>query len=400
MRKYKFIILGAGPSGLTFANYLIQNGISLSEILILEKLDEVGGLCRSKNIDGGPIDIGGGHFLDARNEEAVNFLFGFMPKSEWKIYDRVSKINFDQNLIDYPFESNLWQLPITKQIDYLESLSNTGLINEIPEQFEEWIKWKFGKLIAQDYMLPYNQKIWSVDLNDLGTYWMHKLPDVSLRDTLLSCITRSPAGKLPAHAKFYYPIKYGYGEVWRRMGDRLLDALKKEITIESIDLESRVINNSWEAEKIISTVPWDQWTSICKIPKHVNSCINNLKYVSIDVEYHPTSLDTNAHWIYDPNLNVPHHRQLLRSNFTNAPGFWTETNSKRSKRLTGDMYFHNKYAYPLNTINKLNEIKTIENWALEKNIYPLGRWGRWDHMNSDVAVSQAIALAKVLLNNG
>ena len=46
----KFLILGAGPAGLTFANRLLQNGID--DFLVLEKENEAGGLCRSRETDG------------------------------------------------------------------------------------------------------------------------------------------------------------------------------------------------------------------------------------------------------------------------------------------------------------------------------------------------------------
>ncbi|HOO28457.1 MAG TPA: NAD(P)-binding protein [Lachnospiraceae bacterium] len=77
----KYLILGAGPAGLSFANRLLQNGET--DFLVLEKESEAGGLCRSKYVGGGPLDIGGGHFLDVRNQEVLDFLFPFMPKTEW-----------------------------------------------------------------------------------------------------------------------------------------------------------------------------------------------------------------------------------------------------------------------------------------------------------------------------
>ena len=50
---------------------------------------------------------------------------------------------------------------------------------QMPESFAAWIQWKLGDRIAQEYMLPYNRKIWSMDPDQLGTYWLHKLPNVS-----------------------------------------------------------------------------------------------------------------------------------------------------------------------------------------------------------------------------
>ena len=49
----------------------------------------------------------------------------------------------------------------------------------------DWIYWKLGDKIADDYMIPYNQKIFNKELNELGTYWLEKLPNVSCFPQLL-----------------------------------------------------------------------------------------------------------------------------------------------------------------------------------------------------------------------
>ena len=38
------------------------------------------------------------------------------------------------------------------------------------------------------------------------------------------------------------------------------------------------------------------------------------------------------------------------------------------------------------------EYARILEWAKTQQITGFGRWGLWDHMNSDIAVKQAIAL--------
>lgn len=52
----KYLILGAGPAGLTVANKLLQYGIK--SFLVLERESEAGGLCRSTEVDNSPFDVG------------------------------------------------------------------------------------------------------------------------------------------------------------------------------------------------------------------------------------------------------------------------------------------------------------------------------------------------------
>jgi protoporphyrinogen oxidase len=77
-----------------------------------------------------------------------------MPREEWNNMEA-----------DHPLEANLWQLPVEIQADFLESIAEAGCIRgeKIPKSFASWITWKLGQRIAQEYMLPYNHKIWSMD---------------------------------------------------------------------------------------------------------------------------------------------------------------------------------------------------------------------------------------------
>ena len=74
----KYLILGAGPAGLTLANKLKQMGIT--DFCVLEKEKTAGGLCRSADVDGSAFDIGGGHFLDVRRPKVNEFLFALCQK--------------------------------------------------------------------------------------------------------------------------------------------------------------------------------------------------------------------------------------------------------------------------------------------------------------------------------
>ncbi len=396
MERLRFIIIGAGPSGLAFAHTLKSRGEN--SFLVLEKESEAGGLCRSTDVDGSPLDIGGGHILDVKKKDVLDLLFQFMPRSEWQEYSRISKIRIRNREIDYPLEANLWQLPTEDQINFLESIAQAGCVcgEAMPEAFEAWITWKLGKCIAEEYMLPYNRKIWSIDLNELGIYWLSKLPDVSFREVLRSCLEGCPHGLLPAHEKFLYPKRYGYGEVWKRMGRALGDRLMTNTPVTSIDLRGRIINGRYEAETIITTIPWTIWPQVADIPADIRTAIDKLHYTAIDVDYHRESLATKAHWVYEPDEKLAYHRILCRPNFClGSIGYWTETNSRRSGN-DSDWHYRNEYAYPLNTHDKPEAMAIILNWAKQHSIIGLGRWGTWEYMNSDVAVYHAIAEAKKL----
>lgn len=396
MEKYKYLILGAGPSGLAFAHSLLLWGES--SFLILEKETDAGGLCRSVIIDGYPLDIGGGHFLDVKNKKVLDFLFHFMSEKEWSRFDRKSSINFGQYSIDYPLEANLWQFPIEQQVEHLLSVSQCGENSgqQMPEGFEKWIIWKLGEKIAEDYMFPYNRKIWSVPLNTLGTYWMEKLPAVSFREVLTGCLTKRAMGSIPAHGSFYYPAKTGYGEVWDRMAVQLGSKLRTATPVHRIDIATRTVNDRFQGETIVNTIPWNAM-ELEGLPEQIASSVAGLRHTGIDIDYFAENLPFPDQWIYVPNEEITYHRILNRMGFIpGSRGYWTETNSVRSR---SDMHriWRNTYAYPLNTINKPDQIKAILEYSSSCRVFGLGRWGQWEHINSDVAVARAIELAESLI---
>lgn len=187
----KYLILGAGVAGLTFANVL-KKIRGEDSFLILERNSEAGGLCRTVYSNGTPIDIGGGHILDVRRPHVNKFLFEFMPQDEWNKYVRDSRIELDKITVSHPLEANIWQFPLEEQVEYLLSIAKAGcnVGAPMPIKFIDWIRWKLGDKISNDYMIPYNQKMFGDNLDELGTYWLEKLPSVSFKETLLSCLTK------------------------------------------------------------------------------------------------------------------------------------------------------------------------------------------------------------------
>ena len=400
--KMKYLILGAGPSGLTLANRLKQMGET--SFFVLEKEKEAGGLCRSAQVDGFPFDIGGGHFLDVRRPKVNEFLFQFMPEEEWDKFDRDSRIAVNGDVISHPIEANIWQMKLENQVEYLKSIAVAGcnLKEEMPQEFVSWIYWKLGDKIAENYMIPYNQKMFGEDLNQLGTYWLEKLPNVSFEETLLSCLTKKAYGEQPGHAQFFYPKKYGYGELWLRMAEEIKGQIKYDASVHAIDFDTNTVTTkegeTYSADVIISTIPWMEFAKITGMPQELKEKIGRLKYSSVQTAYFPDNLDTEAQWVYYPDPELSYHRILVRHNFCNgSKGYWTECNSTRVDETTESTFqYMNQYAYPLNTIGKPEIMKELLEWAKTRRVYGLGRWGEHQHYNSDLVVELALKMAEEL----
>jgi protoporphyrinogen oxidase len=58
---YKYLIIGGGITGITLGRMLQKAGVE--DFIILESEKEAGGLCKTREIDGHVLDIGGAYFL-------------------------------------------------------------------------------------------------------------------------------------------------------------------------------------------------------------------------------------------------------------------------------------------------------------------------------------------------
>jgi UDP-galactopyranose mutase len=133
--------------------------------------------------------------------------------------------------------------------------------------------------------------------------------------------------------------------------------------------------------------------------KHINE-IGMLKHSSVVIEYIDNNMDTTAHWIYYPDPKLSYHRILVRHNFCpGSKGYWTETNLSRFNKAGKHegSYYINDYAYPLNTRGKQEIMKGLLDYTSLKGVYGLGRWGEWQHYNSDVVTLRAMELVDKLI---
>ena len=253
-------------------------------------------------------------------------------------------------------------------------------------------------------MVPYNQKMFSKELNQLGTYWLEKLPNVSFEETLLSCLTKRAYGTQPGHAQFYYPKKYGYGELWLRMASAIEGQIEYNKSVKSIDFDAKTVTTAdgekYRAEMIITTIPWMEFDEIIGMPDEMKDSISELKFNSIQTEYFPDNLNTSCQWIYYPDPKLSYHRILVRHNFCpNSKGYWTETNCERigMEEPNDNFKYMNQYAYPLNTIRKPEIMKKLLTWSKAHDVIGLGRWGEHQHYNSDVTVELSLKMVERLI---
>jgi hypothetical protein len=158
-----------------------------------------------------------------------------------------------------------------------------------------------------------------------------------------------------------------------------------------------VVNGEYRYKRLVTTIPWPLWREWGSLPAEIDEAVAELVHTSVDVDYFPENVSTKSHWTYEPSEEVSYHRLLFRHNFcAGSRGYWTETNVRRAGAVAGFRH-RNEYAYPVNTLRKPAAVDRLTRWAASSDIHPIGRWGTWEHMNSDVAVDLALDAARAAI---
>lgn len=407
---YDYIILGAGITGLTLMKKLRQKGYS---VLTLEAENEAGGLCRTFYVDGHACDIGG-HFFQTKFPDVEEFVFSCFPREKmYKIDPRISKISIEGMDIDYPLESNLWQFPVDKQIEYLISVIRNGeaLGKPEPKNYEEWIRWKLGDKICDGYLIPYNIKLWGIEPADMDVDWLYKIPRIEVADVLRYSLERKQdVEKYPCHNRPYYPTSGGYGRVMEAIAKDENPFIKFNTYVNKLRFneneDSWIVNEAFKAKNVITTIPWPVLYEVMGRPDVIKEQITKIKYNKVVVSLFETDDNpTNYHWRYRPEMTQQHHRELYISNFVKDNknyGVFTETNSDRfdPERLTfkGRNLFNytTPAAYPLPLIGRTKAINEILAYFKSKRLFGIGRWGEHQHHNHDVCMKHALDFVRAL----
>ena len=100
---------------------------------------------------------------------------------------RRSFVSYAGRQIDFPFQKNIHQLPQAEFIDCLYDLyfaRTEGSVSPEPEDnFKQMLYARFGRAIAEKFLIPYNEKLYATDLATLDKDAMGRFfPHADLTD--------------------------------------------------------------------------------------------------------------------------------------------------------------------------------------------------------------------------
>lgn len=296
----KHLIIGAGISGLTFANYC------KGDYLIVEKENEVGGYCRTIK-EGEYVWDYAGHFFHFKTEEFKTKFLNQMPEEDIIYNDKCTKIVHGDKFIDFPFQTNIHQLDKEEFIDCLYDLFNKEE-KENYDNFLDMLYGKFGKSIVEKFLKPYNEKLYAIDLKELDVDAMGRFFPYADKEAIIRNMKNSSVNSY--NASFLYP-KNGAGsfiDILYRQLDRdkvLLNTEVKEVDIKS---KTAVLSDGTvvEYEHLVNTIPLN---CFLKLVGGYDDLVEEMSYNKVlvfNLGFNKKSeLCQDEHWLYvaDKNCN-------------------------------------------------------------------------------------------------
>src|SRR3954454_2200632 len=309
MDNVRNLIVGAGISGLATAAFSPD-----PDLLVLEADAEIGGYCKTVKRAGFVWDYSG-HFFHFKHPEIESWLRARMPGQQIRAVQKRSFISYRGRMVDFPFQKNIHQLPQDEFIDCLHDLffarapaDLVGNAARAPEtNFKEMLYARFGRSIAEKFLIPYNEKLYACDLASLDRDAMGRFfPHADLVDIIRNM---KVADNASYNANFTYPEGGAIEYVKALAGALKPDAIALSEPVLTIDLDAstaRTTKREIKFERLVSSAPFNRLLEIAHVPHDASTY--SWKQVLVFTLGFDRKGQTGVHWIYYPDPEIVFYR--------------------------------------------------------------------------------------------
>jgi len=443
MSHHKYVIIGAGPTGLGAAYRLKELGIT--DFVILEKEPTAGGLSTSYVDDNGFTWDIGGHVQFSHYKYFDELMMKALGEDGWLNHQRESWVWIKERFVPYPFQNNIRCLPKEDMWKCLQ-----GIIKEYksatypkPANFKEWIISTLGSGIAEVFMIPYNFKVWAFPPEMMNYTWIGERVAITDLERVTKNILYDIEDVSWPNSTFQFPKRGGTGAIWLSVAKMIGDEFFKLGTVvNTIDEHAKTIHcaggETYTYDKLINTMPLDLFVNkMTNIGDEFKESVKLLKHstthvIGIGLKGKPApSLKTKC-WMYFPEDNCPFYRVTVFSNYSpyNVPDineYWSlmaEVSQSEHKPVNPETvveetiqgmlntkliesrddiasvwYKALEYGYPTPSVDRDKAIVKVVPELEKYDIYSRGRFGGWKYevSNQDHSLMQGVEIANKLV---
>lgn len=299
MEKISLVIIGGGITGLSVASSI------KTDTLILERDEVLGGYCRTTKRNGFVWDRAG-HFFHFNDQKIKDFFHNQIPEDRFVKVQKRTSIYFEEyRYIDFPFQKNIHQLPHELYIKCLTDLYKAEKLGASYDSFKEFVYSTMGAGISDLFLIPYNEKLYACDLNNLDKGAMGRFfPKANFEDVLLNAVD---AQNSSYNQSFSYPVG-GALEFINVMEARAREnaEIRTNIEVTSVDLDNKTVQlgdgTQLQYEFLVNTAPLNRFCRMANIATDSARFSSN-KVAVFNLGFDRKN-DNDQHWVYYPGSEV------------------------------------------------------------------------------------------------
>lgn len=446
-----FVVLGGGPAGLAAAWDLVERG---ERVVVLERGEQLGGLCATHEYRGWRFDLGGHRFISG-NAELVARVQALMGDELLRM-ERRSVIAMGERRIEYPLSwRGLWgNLPVPVMGKAVGAYAWEALLGRIRARpdvtFEDWVVHRFGRTLYDLFFRDYTAKLWGIPPTQLSADWAaQRISLLNLADVALRLMGLK--GDLPrTYARAYLYPKLGIGQMFERVAEAVLAKGGEVITratargfrmrgrrIAAVRYEQDGQEQELPCDAVIATMPLPDlaWALGGKRPELEEAACRlryrGVRFLNLLLDMPDVSENT---WIYVPQkecLMTRIQEPRRRSPFMAPPGksslmleipaspgdpVWRMTRDELLERGLQELEMlgvhvrdrvldafvvSTAHAYPIYTLDyQANRHRLLEFVGECPNLIPVGRQGLFRYIFTDTAMEMGTLAARWATDGG
>ena len=374
MKKYDYLVVGAGLFGAVFAYEAMKRGKS---VLVIDRRDHIAGNIYTKEEDGINVHVYGAHIFHTSDKKIWEYMNQF---AEFNNYINSPVAVYGDELYNLPFNMNtfskMWGIKTpaeakAKIADQIKELNITE-----PKNLEEQALSLVGTDVYEKLIKGYTQKQWGRPCDELPAFIIKRLP---LRFTYDNNYFNDRFQGIPMG---------GYTQIVEKM----LEGADVVLSQDYFDVVGGATNatGSFEGKlKDGSEISWGKLIFTGQIDEYYDSCFGPLEYRSVRFETEKFDCDNyqgNAVVNYTA-ADVPYTRIIEHKHFE----FGTQPTTIISKEYSSEWKPGVEPYYPVNNDKNNAVYQQYENKAASENgVIFGGRLGQYKYYDMDKVVIAAL----------
>ena len=173
MKRYDYLIVGAGLFGAVFAREAMNRG---KTCLVVDKCDHVAGNIYTKEVEGIDVHVYGAHIFHTSNKQVWDYVQQY---AEFNHYVNTPLANYKGELFNMPFNMHtfyqMWGVTTPAQAQ-AKIAEQRAVITDEPKNLEEQAISLVGTDIYQKLVKGYTEKQWGRSCTELPSFIIRRLP--------------------------------------------------------------------------------------------------------------------------------------------------------------------------------------------------------------------------------